>query len=546
MENNLYPLIYKPGIKRDGSLFQADYCTDGQWVRFQRGNIRKMGSMKGVTDPALIDKKYVTNITILPYNNSDMIIFTAASNTLINKSIITQQFEHVKTRSVGGLSTQEGATILKSEIIIQGNNKRIVFLYSFNASNVNNLSEAALFSVNVDSEDENLVKLPNPPKLAGLNGLLYASNYLFVYGANGLVQWSKLKEPTDFTNSDQRSINISNDAVIDAKSIRGGTNTPTILFWTLSSVIKCINTPDSGGNLQFQIDVISQSSSILSTRSVVEYDGLFFWPGTNRFFQYNGIVQELPNTMNLNYFFDNLDMDRRQQVFGIKNTKYGEIWWFYPERKGSPYRDPDLPDGVNSRAIIYNIRDNAWYDTSISRSAGCYSEAFGFMCTYGKNLTKGFGDKNTLFRHEFENLTRDPNKITETYLTHANGIRTVPITSIFTTPVFSWAAFNPMKQLTGNDKWMFLTTIEPDFILKYGDFDMNVTVNTKQYANSLNISSQPFRLPSPIDNQNDNLPKNAKIDISFQGRHMTLTFEALSTNFEMGCVMLALGIGDGK
>ena len=35
-----------PGIKRDGTKFEGDSYTDGQWVRFQRGLPRKMGGYK--------------------------------------------------------------------------------------------------------------------------------------------------------------------------------------------------------------------------------------------------------------------------------------------------------------------------------------------------------------------------------------------------------------------------------------------------------------------------------------------------------------------
>ncbi len=547
-QNTLYPLLYKPGIKRDGTLFQADFCTNAQWIRFQRGTIKKMGSMKGITNRPQGDPinslLSVTNITLLPESgdNTNMKVFVANHNTITN-GIMTQNF--ALTHGYEVYETDGESKIWKSEIIIQNNKKKIVYLASYNETNINSSSEAILIQSDLAGIGNNLVNLTNPPKLTGISGLLYASSYLFVYGSNGLVQWSKLTDPLDFSNAQNRSITISNDQVVDAKSIRGGTNTPTILFWTLSSVVRCINTPDAGGNLQFQVDILSKSSSILSTRCVVEYDGLFFWPGTNRFFQYNGLVQELSNTMNLNYFYDNLDMNRRQQVVGVKNTKYGEIWWFYPERIGAPSRNPNIPEGLNSRAIIYNIRENAWYDTEISRSAAVYSEDFGFMASYGIPISAPVTENSSLFRHEFENLTPNPFFITEEYSPGGDGNkRIIPITSRFTSPVFSWAAFNPMKQLTGNDKWMYLITIEPDFILMPDNPDLQVTINVKQYAQNEAINSIIYTIP-PTGPLLAN-PLNAKIDTSFQGRHMTLTFTSTISNFEMGHIMLSLGIGDGK
>ena len=131
---------------------------------------------------------------------------------------------------------------------------------------------------------------------------------MFAYGNNGLVRWSKLNDPFDFSG-EKTSINISTDKVIFGAKVRGG-NSPTLLFWTLSSVIKLSNSATGESDeLKMTKDVITADSSILSSRCVVEYDGVFYWPGTGRFFIYNGIVNPLENNINRNYFFDNIDMN---------------------------------------------------------------------------------------------------------------------------------------------------------------------------------------------------------------------------------------------
>lgn len=45
-----------PGIKRDGTKFEGDFYTDGQWVRWQRGLPRKMGGYRST-------QKYLTEIS---------------------------------------------------------------------------------------------------------------------------------------------------------------------------------------------------------------------------------------------------------------------------------------------------------------------------------------------------------------------------------------------------------------------------------------------------------------------------------------------------
>ena len=45
-----------PGIKRDGTKFDGNFYTDGQWVRWQRGLPRKMGGYRAT-------QKYLTEIS---------------------------------------------------------------------------------------------------------------------------------------------------------------------------------------------------------------------------------------------------------------------------------------------------------------------------------------------------------------------------------------------------------------------------------------------------------------------------------------------------
>jgi hypothetical protein len=76
--------------------------------------------------------------------------------------------------------------------------------------------------------------------------------------------------------------------------------------------------------------------------------------------------------MNQNYFFDNLNYSQRQKVWVTKVPRYGEIWWFYPRGDATECTD----------AIIYNIRENTWYDAGEAlgarRSAGYFSQVFAY------------------------------------------------------------------------------------------------------------------------------------------------------------------------
>jgi glycosyltransferase involved in cell wall biosynthesis len=97
----------------------------------------------------------------------------------------------------------------------------------------------------------------------------------------------------------------------------------------------------------------------MSSQCVIEYDGIFYWCAVDRFLMYNGVVQEIPNTANQNYFFDNLNYAQRQKVWCTKVPRWGEIWWFYPRGDATECTD----------AIIYNAERSAQRHAAIGYPA---------------------------------------------------------------------------------------------------------------------------------------------------------------------------------
>jgi hypothetical protein len=204
-------------------------------------------------------------------------------------------------------------------------------------------------------------------------GLVSLHPYLFVYGNNGLIQNCSAGNTNDWVSADANATNVATGKVVQGLPVRGGSNAPSGLFWSLDSLIRVSFIGGTGTPPQFwRYDIISSQSSILSSQSAIEYDGIYYWCGVDRFLLYNGVVKEIPNTMNQNYFFDNLNYAQRQKVWVTKVPRFGEIWWFYPRGDATECTD----------AIIYNVRENVWYDAGEAlgarRSAGYFSQVFAF------------------------------------------------------------------------------------------------------------------------------------------------------------------------
>ena len=161
--------------------------------------------------------------------------------------------------------------------------------------------------------------------------------YTFVYGNKGLIKNCSAGNTNDWVSADSNETNVASTKVVKGLPVRGGSNSPSGLFWSLDSLIRVSYNPTtvtiagSAESFYWRYDIVSSQTSILSSQCVIEYDGIYYWIGADRFLMYNGVVKEIPNSMNQNYFFDNLNYSQRQKVYATKVPRFGEIWWFFPQ-----------------------------------------------------------------------------------------------------------------------------------------------------------------------------------------------------------------------
>jgi len=371
----------------------------------------------------------------------------------------------------------------------------------------------ATLSANATASGANLLTFDNNISVSG--GVVMLFPYLFVYGNNGLIQNCSAGNFNDWTSSDSNANNVSSTKVIKGLPIRGGTTSPAGLFWTLDSVVRVTYSPQTVGTstLYWRYDLITQQSSIMSSQCVIEYDGIFYWVGTDRFLTYNGVVQEVKNTQNMNYFFDNLNFSQRQKVWVSKVPRWGEIWWFYP--KGDSVECND--------AIIYNVRDQVWYDAGQAlgarRSAGVFSEVFlkPIWGGWDQNGTGGY----TLWQQE----------------TGSNQIYTNQVDAIesyFETNVIgSGQGLVGSSQAAGDNLWTRCERVEPDFV-QVGT--MSLVVTGKGYADDIDAPSAPYAFD----------PTTLKIDMKEQRREMRMRFTSNTQDgdYYMGRVLMNIESGD--
>jgi hypothetical protein len=435
---------------------------------------------------------------------------------------------------------------------------------------------------------------PSGDTISVSGGVCVLHPYVFVYGDNGLIKNSTAGDPYNWNGADANETNVASTKIVKGLPVRGGSNAPSGLFWALDSLIRVSYTPTTvtvGGSPQtfyWRYDIITSQSSILSSQCVIEYDGIYYWVGVDRFLLYNGVVKELKNNFNQNYFFDNLNYAQSQKVWAQKVPRFGEIWWFFPSGTSTECND----------CIIYNIREDCWYDAGgavgATRSAGYFSQVFHYPIAAGTTLSEQvlifsasvITNSTTTIKVPVNNqiavgqvviasniptgaqvtviipsatagyydvtisaAATTSATVVATFNTKAGQVilwqheigtdevidtTSNAIESSFQTSDLGWVAGGPSQaSLVGDNVAVNLERIEPDFI-QSGTMTFQVT--GRPYAQSQDVTSDPYYFE----------PDTGKIDMREQRREIRLIFTSnvQGGNYQLGKVLMSADIGD--
>jgi hypothetical protein len=752
MTKKVFALDTKPGIQRDGTLFDKEVYVDGRWVRFQRGRPRKMGGYRqitdslagpsrgifvvprsnfsniysghadglqvipvdsngvgsgitdytfggsvltvnalvggsgytnatytavalsyvttgsgsGVTATVVVSGGAVTSVTITGggygYNQYEKLTATAAQlggtgsgfsvQVLTTASAFIPSDENLwqfdtftdssgsgnnlllahPSRDLNDIDSETNTRLLAGPI--SGTNMNPVGVFTQLAATTSGSPNVTLAAANFSVGPGQLVTGPGIPadtrvlsisvtamvltkdatatsatatltfdnEVSISGGVVSLHPYVFVYGNDGLIRNCASGNLEDWVSAEANAVNMSTGKIVQGFPVRGGSNAPSGLFWSLDSLIRVSFAPTTlgiGGTANFaaptfwRYDIISSQSSMLSSQSVIEYDGIYYWCGVDRFLLYNGVVKEIPNSMNQNWFFDNLNYTQRQKVYATKVPRFGEIWWFYPRGNSEECND----------CIIYNVRENAWYDAGQAlgarRTAGYFSQVFRFPvnggvdinavggllngsitnagsgytnATYpytpltggsgsgatatitvtggvvtsivingrgegyavGNTLTATFGSGSSFeftvdSTINFVSLWQHEVGTDEVKFTQANAIE-----AFIETSDLGWVAGGPSQPSpVGENRWLHVERLEPDFI-QSGTMELFVTGRPFAQAEDKTTGPYPFE------------PGTTKIDLREQRRELRLKFvsNVAGGDFQMGKVIVNADLGD--
>jgi hypothetical protein len=566
------PLSSQPGVRRDGTSYDTNYYTDGQWVRFQRGKPRKMGGYRqvvnNVTAPVRATLTWSRQSLNALYSFSvSKIEMVLVDNNGIGSNIID--------RTPAGFTPQDDYiwTIDTMFDDAAGSEKTLVLAHA--SRSMTNIDDPQDFDVYYGDSAGSGAFVTTGISVSG--GVLAAGPYAFYYGTDGQVTWSNVNEPLNITTGDAGSDRVTGAKIVKGLSVKSGAG-PACLLWSLDSLIRADYV---GGQAVFRFSTVTGQSSILAQNSVIEYDGAYLWIGIDRFLIYDGgAVKELPNQMNLNWFFDNLNYNHRQKVWASKTPRYGEIEWFYPRG--------DATECTHS--VIYNLREQTWYDRELPRSAGYYSQVFRYpvmsdsitteVKTFEVTVSAGAfqeGDTITgptgvgvimrslgsgpfdLYVHITYGVFLNTDAVTSgsggvgtvtsvpaddeltSLFTHETGVDAVIGEDVLAIPAWIECADIGFTSggVQGNDagpgvnRQTRIIRLEPDFVL---EGELTLTISGKRYAQSSVVVGEIHTFDGNTE----------KVDIREQFRQMYLKFESNEAggDFQMGRVLVHVDPGD--
>lgn len=524
-----------PGIKRDGTKFEGDQYVDGQWVRFQRGLPRKIGGYRSIN-------KYLNQISraLHEYTQDTLTYIHSGSTNYLqrfyidgnyNTSIITDRTPislNVSDNNMWQFDVDTAAGLGQIQLVAQ---------VAPNLDCICSSTQGQLFYGNLFGTSR-LTEVTNlPTGYSASGGIVALHPYTFAFGNDGYVMWSVPGDPTDYTGSGSGSANVTGQKLVRGMPLRGGPgNAPSGLLWSADSLIRASYV---GGTQAFQFDTISSQSSILGANTVIEYDGIFYWVGVDRFLMFNGVVREIENNMNLNYFFDGINLQYRQKCFAVKVPRYGEIWWCYPRGAATEC----------SHAVIYNVRENCWYDCELpngGRSAGVFSTVFPkpimtgvepFYQAEGIRITEA--DDTRITESDEIRITEESNEPLYRLWVHEVGTDEIdgqverPIQSFYETGDLSLPA------QTQENKALQVLMIEPDFVQSG---DMTVQVRGRANARGPEVNDEIKTIVA-----DPQTPEEQVIYFKTQRRELRFRFESniIGGDYQAGLILGHLRPADG-
>jgi len=105
----------------------------------------------------------------------------------------------------------------------------------------------------------------------------------------------------------------------------------------------------------------------ISTHAAVEAENIVFWMSSGGFYLFDGVVKQIPCTVQ-DYVFSDIDDEEQATIYAGVNLQFAEVNWFYPSANS---------DYIN-KVVTYNYREQIWTIGTLARSTWAPQDVFAY------------------------------------------------------------------------------------------------------------------------------------------------------------------------
>lgn len=279
--------------------------------------------------------------------------------------------------------------------------------------------------------------------------LVTEERFLFALGSGGnprRIQWSDREDNTTWTPA---ATNEAGDYEIQTNGsiMRGIRTRGQSLILTDQDAHTATY---QGPPFVYGFERVGSSCGLIAPLAVVAIDAGVIWMGNRAFYAYSGsLVNELPCDV-ADYVFSDINMAQKSKVNAVVNTRWGEIWWFYPSSASNEC----------DRYVKFDYQQNIWDTGTLGRTSGVDAGVF--------NLPMWIDDGGVLYEHE----------VGFSYDGAAPFAETGPIA------------------LGAGDQLLSIVQMIPD---EKTQGDVSATFKTRFYPNDTEYSYGPYSMANPTD-----------------------------------------------
>lgn len=308
--------------------------------------------------------------------------------------------------------------------------------------------------------------------------------FVFALGAGGegnRVEWCDQENNTVWSASATNqaggfTLQTSGD-LVKGVSLRG----ETLLLTNVDAHVARYTGPP----FVYSFNRVGTGCGVASANAVVRADSFACWMGAAQFHMYQGGGVTQLNSSVGDFVFNDVNVNQRSKVYGVLNSKFNEVWWFYPSSNSTEC----------DKYVAWNYRENHWSVGTLARTAGADVGEFVFP-----NFVSSDG---YIYEHEV-GYDYDDEEI---------FVESGPV------------------QIGQGDRLMVARSLIPD---EKTQGDVKATFKTRPYPNATESEHGPYEMANPTS-------------VRFQGREVSMRIVAdKQTDWRVGTMRLDVVAGSRR